>query len=1074
MRLWVAWSLLTTIPILLAQTPTGAIVGRVLDPSGGVVPAATVIVRHPDTSQIRTTQAGEDGAFAVPLLPPGTYEVIVEKAGFRRLVNPAVTVQAGDVHRLELRLEIGEVIQTVEVRSEPPPTNTDHGTKGDTITIDEKDNMPLPGRSFGDLAYLVAGVGPNSDGGYGSGYIVNGARGDNTNFVVDGVSTYNRRSGKIILTPPLDAMREFRVETSGYSAEYGRLAGGVLTVVLKSGTNRLHGSLFEYLRNSRLDARSAFDPEKAPLRRNQFGATFDGPVVVPRVYDGRNRTFFLVSWESVRQVQGQTRRTRVPSTLERAGDFSRTYDVTGSLIPLVDPLASAGTLFPGNHIPPSHMHPTALQLLEYYPLENRPGEPYNFIGTDKSRASDDHYLAKVDHRFTDRDSVAVRYMRTRSNPYNPYRGGDVPGFGIWYRNRYTLAGLNYQRMLTPTLINEFRAAFTRSADRELRTRFSDKDYGALLGITPPQPDSRLWGFPSINIRDITTIGDTKEFPKVAAVNNWQFADTATWVRGKHLVKGGFDLLRTQYFEPWNRDVRGTLNFQGRWTNIPVGDFLLGLLHSSSLQRGTVTNYLYLASYSGFFQDDYKVSPRLTLNLGLRYELSPAFREKYGRIVNFMPHLGKIVIASSKALPDLAERLAAVNLTGKVVMADELGLPASLTRTRHRDWAPRFGFAWRPFAGTAMVIRGGYGIFFASFMNEPVRKDLGNAYPFVIPESFSRDSRNPNALTLSNAFPIGRRSIGGTANGFGLEFLAPAQYLQSWNFTIERGVGSQAAVEMAYVGSKGTHLGRRYDINQPLRRPELRLPTGAFPRPWQDFSSINYYSFCSNSNYHAGMITIRRRFSGGMFLRANYVFAKNIDESSQISGSGNGSYGGATDARNLKLDRGRADADIRHSFTAAFSFETPRRWGRAARKWRLTGNWRAYTGQPFTPLWSDADLEAGESNRPDRIRHGALPNPTADRWFDIFAFVPVPRGAYRFGNSGRNILDAPGFVSFNVGLLRTFTLVERQTLQFRVEAFNLTNHPNFKLPEINVNRPAAGVIRSAGSPRMLQLALRYQF
>lgn len=1061
--------------LLFAQTPAAILVGRVVDATGGVVPGAKLQLRDLGTNQIRTAQTHEDGSFAIPQLPPSSYELTVEKPGFRRLVKPAVTLQVDQVLRLELQLEVGELSQSVEVLAEAPPMNTDHGAKGDTVTISEKDNMPLPGRSFGDLAYLIAGVAPNSDGGYGSGYIVNGARGDNTNFVVDGVSTYNRRSGSLILTPPIDAMREFKMETSGYAAEFGRLAGGVMTVALKSGTNVFHGSLFEYFRNERFDARGAFDLEKAAMHRNQFGATFDGPVLLPKLYNGRNRTFFLASWESTRQIRGQSRRARVATARERAADFTDTRDVTGKLIPLIDPLASGSCTvvggpgcFPGNRIPASRLDPIALKLLSYYPEENRPGEPYNYIGLANERVSNDSLLFKVDHRLAANDSLSVRYMRTASNPFSPFRGTDLPQFGIWYRNRYQLAALNYTRTLSPLWINEFRAAFTRSADRELRTRYSDRDFGALLGIAPPQPDSRLWGFPSVAIRDLATFGDTKEFPKVAAVNNWQFADTVTWVRGRHLIKTGFDMLRTQYFEPWNRDVRGTLNFQGRWTNVPMGDFLLGYLHSSSLQRGSVTNYLYMNSYSWFAQDDFKVTSRLTLNLGLRYEISVPLREKYGRIVNFMPHLNKIVIASSAGVPDLPAKLAAVKLTDKVALGTDLGLPPALVRTRYRDLAPRFGFAWRPFGGTNTVLRGGYGVFFASNMNEPVRKDLGNAYPFVIPESFSRDSRNPFALTLSNAFPTGRMSIGGATTGYGFEYESPAQYLQSWNFTLERGFGSQSAVELSYVGSKGSHLGRRYDLNQPLRGPGFRV------RPFPDFGTINYYSFGSNSSYQAGMVTLRRRFSKGAFYRVNYVFAKNIDESSQIAGSGNGSYGGATSARNLKLDRGRADADIRHSFTVSFSYELPSRLSRWAREWRLTGNCRAYTGQPFTALWSDADLDQGESDRPDRIASGKLPNPTADRWFDITAFVPVPLGAFRFGNSGRNILDAPGFIALNAGLMRTFRLVEKHRLQFRMEAFNVTNHPNLKLPEKYVNRPAAGVIRSAGSPRNMQVALRYEF
>jgi hypothetical protein len=1065
---------------VLAQAPTATLVGRVTDSSGAVIPGAAVAVRNVDTNELRAATSSADGNFAVPQLLPGMYEVVTEKGGFKKAVRHEVELLVGQVLRLEFVLQVGAVAESVEVRASVPPVNTDTGGRGDVVATDEKDNMPLAGRSFGDLAYLVAGVAPNSDGGYGAGYIVNGARGDNTSFVVDGVTTNNRRSGKETLQPPIDAMQEFKMETSGYSAEFGRLGGGVMSVALKTGTNRLHGSLFEFLRNDLLDARGFFDTDKPPLRRNQFGGTLDGPVRIPKLYNGRDRTFFLISWDGMRQHTKNSRRGRVATDLERAGDFSQTLDTAGKVIPLKDPLKSGNctainqpACFPNNVVPAARFHPTALKLMQYYPAANMQGI-MNFYGSETSVGKTDKYLFKVDHRLSPRDTITGRFLWQGSDPFDPFRGSNLPGFGIWSVNRYSMSNVAYTRMISPTLINEVRFSFIRNREREAKTLYSSRDFGGEFGITPPTDNPILFGFPSIAINGVETFGDTKEFPKRNVVNNWQPADTLTWVKGKHLIKTGFDLIRTQMFEPWNRDTRGTLSFNNRWSGVGWADFLLGYLYSSSHQSGSVTNYLYMTSFGSFFQDDFKVNSRLTLNLGARWEANTPLSEKYGRIVNFFPDLNKIVIADDKGVPDLPAKIAAVNLQGKVGLARDFDLPQSLVVTQWRNVGPRFGVAWRPFGGTATVVRGGYGIFFANSMTSKFREDLGNAYPFVIPESFSRDSNNANVLTLSNVFAPTRMSVGGTTNGFGYEMAAPAQYLQSWNLTVERGLGKASAIELAYAGSKGTHLGRRYDINQVIRIPAYRQANGSFPRPYPAFSSVNYYSFCSDSTYQSGMVTFRRRFTRNFFYRVNYVYGKSIDYGSQIAGSGNGTYSGAADPRNLKLDRGRSDFDIGHSFAAAFSYEVPKSAGRFLRGWQLSGNHRMYTGQPFTPQVDGADVDNGESNRPDRLRKGTLPNPTADRWFDLSAFALVPRGSYRFGSSDRNILDGPGSISMNLGLMKKFYVGEKNYVQFRWEAFNVTNHGNLKLPNANVNLIAGGIITKASSPRSMQIALKYQF
>jgi hypothetical protein len=525
------------------------------------------------------------------------------------------------------------------------------------------------------------------------------------------------------------------------------------------------------------------------------------------------------------------------------------------------------------------------------------------------------------------------------------------------------------------------------------------------------------------------------------------------------------------------NLRGLYNFLGRWTNDPYADFLTGLLNNSTRRLDGPLTHLSSTTIGLFAQDDWRVTRSLTLNLGVRYEVALPMRERDGKLANFVPELGKIVIASDKALPDLADRLQSAGLTGKVAYASDSGLPDSLVQAQWRNVAPRFGFAWRPaWMGTHNqgVIRGGYGIFYGSSLQNPIRQDLAEAFPFAINQTFNRLTTDPSVVTFQDPFPVRRLALDGATNAAGYETNPKPQYLQSWNLTIEKALSKDLAIEVAYVGSKGTHLGRRYDINQPFRDPARRLSGGGFPRPITGLNTINYYAFGSNSNYHAGMFTLQRRFARGAFFRVNYVISKSIDDASQISGNAAGGYPGAQDSRNLSLERGRSDFDNLHTATFNYSYELPFRKNIWLAGWQLAGSGRMYSGQPFTPRVSNVQLDQGEANRPDRIASGRLEVRTPEAWFDIGAFPVVPNGAFRFGNSGRNIVNGPGFAGLNFSMLKRITLRERQALQFRWEVFNALNRANFPLPENNVNAAQGGTLNEALAGRSMQVALKYIF
>ena len=1064
-----------------SQSPTANIVGKVQDQTGAVLPGAKILVRHTATNETREVVSDESGDYTVANLAPGSYQVIVEKEGFRKLEETGLVLQLDQTVRLELTLQIGSVAETIEVQATVPLLNTESAVKGDVIVSQEMTDIPLDGRDFADLAYLVPGVGQKAQGASGSNFAVNGARTDNTNFVIDGFNDQNPRGGAAQARPPIDAMMEFKMQTTGYSAEYGRLAGGTMNMVLKSGTNRLHGSLFEFVRNDAFDAREFFDAEKTKLRRNQFGAVLDGPVYIPKVYNGRNRTFFLFNWEGYRQVNGNSNFASVPSAAERAGDFRNSVDVNNKIANVADPFSGGpsgacvsgkiGYCFPDKQIPASRLDPVAMQVMKFYPLPNRDGKANNFYTVSNDPDYWDSFLFKVDQRLRGSDNLAVRYLKRYNRNSNPYDGSPVGGFGNKVKNHQMLAGINFTHLFSPTIISESRVGVSRTADREIGDR-QGHDYAADWGLQGSTSSPEMVGFPRFTVTNYAALGLAANLPVIFHVTNWQAGNTLTWVKGKHLIKFGGDLLRTQFFQPYYNNNRGTYAFNGYWTSVPFADMELGVLNQVTRTVGTNPNYLFFNNWGFFLQDDYKVTSSLTLNIGLRYELPTPPHEKYGRMTNLVPELGMLVISSDRTVPNLNQMTADAGLTGKVAMAKDVGLPDSMIFAYYKSLAPRFGLAWRPFGGTRTVIRGGYGVFYGNNLWNPVRNDLANVYPFSVNYTLNKNTSTPSMLTLQN--PLGvKGNLAGVLTPNGFQTWPTPQYLQSWNLTVERELGRGSAVEIAYVGSKGTHLGRKYNINQPFRVPSMKVGS-SFPRLISGFNDIDYYTFGGNSIYNAAIVTWRKRAARGFFYRVNYVYSKSIDTASQIADSSAGGIGQPQNSRCLACERSRSDWDRGHSITTMFMYDLPLGRSRYLSGWQVSGTGRFQTGTPLTLLVTNSQLDQGEANRPDRIAKGTLANPSPQMWYDISAFPSVPNGAFRFGSSGRNILDGPGLMDFNLSLIRRIRFQERYTLQLRCEAFNALNHPNFNMPNQNVNAPAAGTITATRSPRLFQFGTRLQF
>lgn len=1100
---------------------TATVTGVVTDSAGAVIPGTRIVVRHTGTNASRTIDTSPEGSFTITNLPPGPYEVQAGKDGFRAHKTTGVVLELNQVLRQDIVLQVGTVTESVSVTAEAALVNTEMGAiKGDVITNQQINELPLDGRDFFDLALMVPGVVPAAQGGQGSGLNVNGARSDSTNYSVDGFNNRNPRGAGTYVRPNMSAMQEFKMEVSGFSAENGRMAGGVMNMVLRSGTNQYHGDVFEYIRNDIFDARSFFDQRKLPLRRNQFGATLHGPVRIPGLYNGRDRTFFMFSWESYREVLGQSIIGNVPTVLQREGDFSQSVvPITGAKLYLRDPLAtgtcsatSAAACFPGNVMPKSRFHPIALKLMEYYPLPNRPDPSNNFINTARDFDRFNSFIVRIDQRFSARDNLAFRMQHRLANNTNPFAGSGLAQWPTFVRDPRYLVGLDYTHMFGPTLLMEIRGGVSRNATTE-REKFQGQDVAGQLGIMGTTDDPFLRGFPRFTVQDYLPIGAAAAQPVAYHVTVFQLSNKFTWIKGKHNLKWGWDIERVRFNQPYFDNSRGTFNFNRNWTNHSVADFLLGMLQSTTRNAEGTRNYLRSFSTGVFFNDDFKVTRNFTLNLGMRYELDLPPVDRYDRSSNFVDEFSKILIADDRALPNLQERLTRFNVQGRTALARDFGYPRSLMWADKINFAPRLGFAWRvPYFKRTTVVRGGYGIFFTGHLLNPVRTALMTGFPFSVNQTFSRLAADTSLVTLSNPFPDVRTTEANATNSNGYDPRPPLGDLQSWNFTIERELATGWAIELGYVGSKGTHLGRQYDLNQQIRSLAAYQNNIAFPRPISGINTINYFSFGANSNYNAGQFSLRRQMRGA-FIRFNYSFSKSIDDASQLTGQSAGGFPGAQNARDLKSERARSDFDRRQVITAVYSTPVPfgrgRRFMSGARGitngivggWQFSGSASIYTGQALTITSANVDANLGESLRPNRIGSGIQPEiPGAGRkgvdypWVKLDDFEAVPRCASRsvceasahgftpfnFGNSGRNILDGPAHHYINMALLKNFRFDERKkNVQFRYELFNILNHANFMLPEKQFNAIGGGLItgvvdRGRGGPRVMQVALKFEF
>ncbi len=1097
----------------LAQDAT--VTGVVTDSKPSVIPGVHISVRNVDTGIERTLVTDHKGDYTITSLAPGKYTLTADLPGFRLFKESGIVLEIGQTLRVDIPMTIGAVNEVVNVTAQVAAINTENGAvTGDVISMQEINDIPLDGRDFTDLALLVPGVMPAAQGSQGSGLNVNGARADSTNYYVDGFNDRNPRGAAAQARPNMDAMQEFKMEVSGFSAEMGRMAGGVMNMVLKSGANQPHGDVFMYARNNIMDARGFFDQQKNALHRYQYGAMFSGPVVIPRLYDGRNRTFFLFSWEGYKQRVQDTSIGHVPSLLERQGDFSQSVSLTAKTLTITDPY-NAGKAFANNILPLSRFSPIAVKLLAYYPLPNRPDPRNNFITTASDPDAWDSFIVKTDHRFNDKNSMSYRYQKRVATTTNPFGGSNPLGnFGTQTSDPRSLMGLDFTHLFSPAFLVELRTGFSRNDTRDTTT-YAGIDIPAQLGMTGTTKDPELIGFPRFNVTDYSPLGGGNGFPDHYTVTDIQYSAKFTWIKSSHTMKFGYEIDRTRFNEPYLNNNRGTYAATGSSTTSAMADFLLGQLNTATRQVGINRNYLRQTNMGAYFSDDFKARANLTLNLGVRYEFLPAPTDRYNHLTNFVPSLGKVVLGFNDT--SVTGVIAEAGLTDRVTYAQAVGLPSALVNANYKNFAPRFGLAWTPFRDHKLVLRSGYGIFYTGILLNPYRNSVQNTFPYAQTETYTHVAATPDLVTLANPFPAQLRVAGGTSTSAGIDVNAPTGYMQSWNLTIERDLGHGVSIEVGYVGSKGTHLGRLKDINLPRRTLAAYLASVAVVnlRPFPFFNgAINLYQFNSNSIYNSGQISLRKRGRGGTFYRLNWQYSKSIDDASQLSGASNGGLvAAAQDINNRRADRARSDWDVGHAVTASFSYPIPVGRGKTLLTtangivdgvmggWQFAGTAFFATGQPITVQTAGTNLNLGDSQKPNRIATGIpVDIPGKKRgvdypWFDVNAFVAVPscisvaKGCptdqygfqpFVYGNSGRNILDGPGRAYSNLSMMKNFRFQERKNILLRVECFNALNHPNFLLPNVNFNGSSAGLIIGTqadggrGGPRVFQAGLRFDF
>lgn len=1038
-----------------SQTLDATVRGRLIDPSGSAVRDVRLTAVHEETQSVYRTQSSPDGEYTFATLTPGTYRFEAEIDGFRKYIRTGIRLSIRQNLRLNISLEPGAPDHEIFVYSKTGMVEPDATDAGAVIGSRHINHLPFDNQNFLLLSLLLPGTASSAQGSPGSvrgefSVNINGAREDSNNYILDGVFNNDPKLNSAAINPPADAIEEFEILTSTYDAGFGRSGGGQVNIALKSGANAFHGTAYEYFRNASLNARNYFSrPEdgKPRYQHNQFGFSLGGPVV-------RNSTFFFADYEGRRIRKGITYLTNVPTALERQGDFSQ------SIFPVpIDPFTQ--TPFENGRIPAYYINEVGSAIANLYPEPNRAAAGLNYVSSPVLRRGENRFDIRIDHSFANASKLISRFSFYDYDIYDPFSGtgfARVPGFGVNIERRAQNFMIGENHIFSPSLINQFRFAVNRIAFGA----YQERREGSLnheVGLPELSNNPRDFGLSFIRILGFSPLGDEYNNPQESVTNVFQVTDTLHYSVNKHLIKFGFDFRALQQNAFRDVQSRGFLNFTGLITGNSLADLLLGLPNITGGAQLDNPQYLRTRSWNFFVHDSYRLRHYLTLQFGLRYEYNTPPVDRYDR---------------ANAYDAVKQSLVPVG-QGEI--------PRGGYRPDRNNWAPRVGLAWAVDARGTMLLHAGYGIYYDQsslapgeglYFNQPYY-DFRFYYPL---EGFP--------ITLYDPFPSDYPvDIPASALGFDPNLRTP--YVQQWNLTFEKQLGPDSLVEIAYVGSKGTKILSARDINQPAPSPDpLNL------RPVPQFADIIYLESRGNSSYHSLQTRFQQRLNSGVSALLSYTFGKSLDDSSTFfSSTGDSNF--PQDSFNPGAEKGRSNFDIRHRFSLGYSYDLPVGQGRRFMSDRgvlssILSGWATYgivtleSGRPFTvamhPEISNSNTGTSSlgygayHDRPDRIGSGKLDNPGPQQWFDTDAFVQPAYGT--FGNSGRNILDGPGYKSVSISMVKDTKLREAISLQFRTEIYNAFNHTNFDLPDGFFGSPSFGTINSAQDPRKIQFGLKIIF
>ncbi len=1068
---------LLSLPVF-AQVDSARIVGSVRDQSGAGVPAASVTFTETATNTRAAVQADDKGDYVSPPLQVGKYSVVAEAPGFKQQTRQNLTLQVQDRIKIDFDMQVGAVTDNVIVSAEPAVIQSETSSLGQVVSARQITELPLNGRDYVQLATLTAGVirtssgtngntGGASTGGQNS-FVANGARGTLNNFLLDGVDNNSNDTGGLVLRTNVDAIQEFKIQTNSFSAEFGRSGGASINAVIKSGSNAWHGSVFEFLRNSALDARDYFeDPTaaKASFKQNQFGATIGGPIK-------KDKLFFFGDYQGTIIRNPLTYVSSVPTAAERLGDFSRPGEKTIYDPATYNPLTNTRTPFPGNIIPANRLDPIAKNILNLYPLPNQAGKfRNNFVISPTEQDRIDQGDFRTDYNVSDKDRLFLRYSMSGRTDFRPAPltglangGGGATGNGF----EDTMgAALGETHTFSPTIVNELRLGFNYVHIRRGVPAAGNKLPSADIRVpgVPDNPSTN--GITLFRPSGYTRTGDPGYAPTILASQERQITDVLSQTLGRHTLKYGAEIRWSEFNIFQVAAPNGSFSFTGQFTQNPAASDGTGISLADELlglpQNATIATLLNLGNRqhvpSLFVLDDFKVTSRFTLNLGVRYEYFSPLVEVNDKQSNFDYQ------------------------TGKLIVANRNGASRSLVEGDKLNFAPRVGFAWSPFQRTSTVVRGAYGLFYSGQeIRTAAPLQLAYNVPFFTQPSFVSDGITP-LLTVKQGFPpvSATQAINPPVTSVDQRLKTP--YYQQWNFAIQQALPSQISLEVAYAGSKGTHLQVVTDGNQVMIPGPGDVQSR---RPYTNFGPFTSIQNRGNSTYHSLQVKGEKRYSHGLSFLSAFTYSKTLTDLPEICCA----QPFPQNSYNLRAEKGLADFDQRLRWVTSFDYQLPFGRGRQFLSnnraldlvlggWHVGGILSLSSGFPFSPQLGYDPSNTGDQGlvRPNRIANGNLPSDqrSPNQWFDINAF-PLPTG-YAFGNAGRNVLEGPGQQVLDGSVRKEFAITERQQIEFRVEFFNMLNHPNFAQPDpfIDDGPGAAGTISSLSIPmRQIQFGLKYRF